>query len=78
MLDIRLDDFYEERVEELKRHYREPTGSAVIRMLIRNASQEANRWPAKAGREEEGDDVAVAAAMPEEYKVLAITGLIGA
>ena len=65
MLDIRLDDFWEERVKELQTMYREPSGTAVIRLLVRNASQEMGRWPGV--REEDISEEALA----QEYQALA-------
>lgn len=59
MIDIRLDNFYEQRLAELQAHYREPTATAVVRMLIRNASQEAGLWPGPREGEEAVRDLAV-------------------
>ena len=55
MIDIRLNDFYEDRLKELATYHQEPTSVAVVRLLIRHASKEARLWPSTTDSDPETD-----------------------
>ena len=56
MIDIRLDDFYEEQLKKLQSHHREASATPVVRMLIREASMSAGLWPNQNGHSIEEDE----------------------
>jgi len=56
MIDIRLDDFYEEQLKKLQSHHREASATPVVRMLIRNAAISAGTWPNPNGHSIEEDE----------------------
>lgn len=43
-MDVRVDGFYERMLLKLADRHHEPTASAMMRLLIKNAAREAGLW----------------------------------